>query len=245
MIYIYGTLYNNIGRIRQCIESISPLSPYVLYVGDNMSDDGSYRYLQLLQQESKNKVVIFRWRHTRGMSRDLAMKKLIEAEKPKPTDTMLYIDFDTIYNKSFIELSRNAPANGIIVDGSIGPASINSRYGWRDLHVAEDFERLARMKHDGIRIVAVKGALGENDPKAGDDHRYNTGIRFYTRAFKDMIDTQRGLAFKSFREFYAIRRHTKPWETPAWFMAYCIANLMGVYAYDDKEDNRSYVLGGG
>lgn len=253
-IYIYGTLYNNITRIDACIKSIEGFSPYKLFIVDNHSNDGSYEYLLRLKRGymesigSELHVFRGRWGSTRGKARDTALKRLYGIGRPKDADTVLYVDFDVIYKKPFINLvvrESKRPSGSVVVLCGIGAARLN-RYGWKDLHIAEDFERLARMKKAGVPIRNLSSNFhryGENDEAAGSERRYLSGPRYYTRTYRNLIDNERGLAFKSFREFYSQSSKRSIKELPVWLSAYLIARLLGVYSYDEGLDNRTYVLG--
>lgn len=253
IIYIYGTLYNNINRIQECIKSISGLAPYKLFVVDNHSDDGSYEYLLGLKKgymkSINSEIHVFRGKYTRGKARDIALKKLFDIGRPKDKDIVLYIDFDVIYKRPFINLvSRESehPTDGIGIF-CIGMASIAqlNKHGWCNLHVGEDYERLARLKSMGVPIRKISreefSKYAENDKAEGDEHRYVSGLRYYIRIYKNLIDNERGLAFKSFKAFYSQRKRKSTIEAPIWLSAYIIAKLMGVYSYNEKLDNRSYV----
>ncbi|MEM0147930.1 MAG: glycosyltransferase family A protein [Candidatus Micrarchaeaceae archaeon] len=248
--YIYGTLYNNINRIKECLDSLKPLEPYKLFVVDNYSDDGSYEYLvKRAKLDTNIELHITRKKCSRGKGKDIALKMLFSVN-PKEDDLVFYIDFDVIYGKNFITYIKNYFKNHkdeVTTAFGIGIAQLNN-FEWKDLNLAEDFERFARMKSLGIKIF-YNPEMQYNNPnwfenyKGGDESRYANNIKYFIRAYKGWIDIERGIGFKNFKSFYADAKTKSSIRKFFWLTAYIIAKILGIYCYNKEVDNRKYILG--
>ena len=131
---------------------------------------------------------------------------------------------------------------------------------WRDLNQCEDWERIAHLKHLGCRILGLefsklgKGKDGlnnkwfENSSDAGEtiyerEGRYVKGrTRFALRLLNYLADEQRGLAYKSFSDFYAQSRRRNLAYFMVFLTAFALAYIKQVYEYDKKLNNKEYVL---
>ncbi len=244
MRYIYATCYNNAPIINSCLNSIEGLQPYMLFVVDNYSTDRSYEILQ----ESIKKGIVIRKKCTRGRGRDLALKLLFKLGKPKESDTVLYIDLDTVYTKKFVSyVKANSDVDGINVLSGVSKAGLNRKLFWRDLNNGEIWERLARAKSAGIKVYAIKNfanKAGEylTNANRGNERAYATGLKLYLRKFKNLVDSQRSRALPSFMYLYNAGEEKRLFNLIMWPMAYFIANILGVYQYSKDYSNVEYVL---
>lgn len=245
--YIYGTLYNNINRIGYTLGSLSKLEPYKLFVVDNFSNDGSYEYLINYAKEHNIRLQIVRKKCTRGKGKDIALKMLYESN-PNPYGMVFYIDFDVVYGYKFINYIKTYKKfykNVVTTAFGIGIAKLN-RDGWKNLNCAEDFERFARMKSNGINVfynpkISYRDKNYLENFLGGDESKYAKGFKFYLRTYKCWIDMQRGIAFNSFSDFFNDSRTKSLRRKIVWFTAYMIAKIIGEYKYS-KSDNRKYIL---
>lgn len=252
MLRIYGTVYNNADLAEKSLKSISKLKPYKIYVVDNYSTDKTYEILKRYKE-----IKIKRLKCSRGKGRDVALKMLLSEADPE--DPIMYMDFDVIFGQSFVKkLSRlikkirdNEMYN---LFNGLSTARTNRDLPWYDLNFAEDWERMARAKSKGIRLLTVK-----NDMKIRKwiDNRENIGYnvsdrerRYVTnkwelnvRVFKDLVDNERGRAHKSFDEFYEISNNKNVKSYLLFLTAYVCGRILGIYSYDDKRSNKEYVLG--
>ncbi len=244
MRYIYATCYNNATIIESCLNSIVKLQPYMLYVVDNYSTDKSYEILCKIIK----KGIVIRKKCSRGRGRDLALKLLFKFGKPKKSDTILYIDLDTIYTKKFVSyVKANSNTDGITVLAGVSKAGLNKRLFWRDLNNGEIWERLARAKSKGTKVYVIKNfkdKAGEylTNVNRGNERMYAKGSKLYLRKFKNLVDSQRSRALPSFMYLYNAGKEKRLFNLIMWPLAYFIANFLGVYRYSKDCSNVEYVL---
>lgn len=257
-LYIYGTVFNNVDRAMRSIKSISKLRPKSIFITDNFSTDGTYEVLTRTKG-----VKIIRNHCSHGKGRQLALD--LALQKAKDDDFVMYIDLDTIYNLKFVKLiedkMKTLNDNEVFIFGMLSKARINKRIKWHDLYTSEDLERHAHFKHAGYKIVGTReqfliqyGGMGlynqyyENDISVGDNFykrhsRYKTSrIKFFIRMVKILIDNERGVAYKSFHDFFNQSTNKGVKMRFAYFFAYIIAKILGVYGYDEELNNLNYVL---
>jgi glycosyltransferase involved in cell wall biosynthesis len=256
-LYIYATSFNNADRIDQCLKSIAPLKPKKIIIVDNLSTDGMLEKLK-----AHKEITVVSQRCTMGRGRQIALDMILaEADD---NDKVLYIDTDTIYKPPWIRLmKRRIRHNQYSLFGALSTVKTNRKLPWRKLTGGEDFERCARAKVQGCQILdipktknvfvtpeaAVSNIYSDNDPGMGihmDDRtkRYSRGkLSKIVRLAQFLITQQRAEAHKSFRSYYAICKHKSAFNKCAYFIAYHIANVMGVYSYDKKLCNPELVLG--
>ncbi len=252
MLRIYGTVYDNADLAEKCLRSISKLKPYRLYVVDNYSTDKTYEILRRHKE-----VNIKRLKCSRGKGRDVALKMLLSEANPE--DPVMYIDFDVIFEPGFIkilskrikQIKDNEMYN---LFNGLSTAKTNRALPWRDLNSAEDWERLARAKSEGIRILTIRNDI--KNIRKWVNNRENVGYkvsdrecRYVTnklgldiRVFKMLIDSERGRAHKSFHEFYEISANKNIKSYLLFLAAYVCGRTLGIYSYDDKRSNKEYVL---
>lgn len=257
MLRIYCTVFNNADLVESCIRSLQDLKPYRLYVVDNYSDDGTYGKLRRHRE-----VIVKRVRCKRGQGRDIALGMLLE--ESSDNEPVMYIDLDTIYGKTFvrttlrqIKLLKHGEIRMLF--NGLSTARTNRELFWRNLNIAEDWERLARARASGIKIVSPRrmwrlwrdgsGKWLVNRKDVGfqysdRERRYSGGgFAHAIRMFKLLVDYERGVADKSFDGFYekAARRSVSNYVR--FGLAFVIARVLGVYSYDSKLNNREYSLG--
>ncbi len=256
-LFIYGTVFNNADRVGKCIESLKPLNYKKIFVVDNYSTDGTYEILKNMQN-----VVVMRRKCSHGLGRQLALE--LALKEAYDEDFLMYVDFDTVYFDKYVniikEMIKKLSDNEVFIFGMLSKAKLNRSVPWRDLLTSEDLERVAHLKYLGYKIVMdeekfdiVFGGKGlinpyyQNDQSAGDNFyqrhmRYKiSNIQFMVRMFRVMIDNERGAAFKSLREFYSISSKKNIKRYFIFFIAYMIANLLGVYRYAKNKNNIEYI----
>lgn len=253
MLRIYGTVYNNADLLEKCLESISGLRPYKIYAVDNFSTDGTYDILKRYKE-----VKIERLKCSRGKGRDIALSMLLK--EAAPDDPVMYIDFDMIFSPKYVamlseRIKEVKPNEMYLLFGGLSLANTNVNLPWRDLNSAEDWERLARAKSKGIRLLLDKNDIIKfrdfvNNREAigymlGDrEKRYANGsLSLKLRLFRMLIDNERGMAHKSFRKFYESSGRKNLGSFLQFLTAYACARILGIYSYDPKKSNKEYVLG--
>jgi glycosyltransferase involved in cell wall biosynthesis len=223
-LYIYGTVFNNRDRIERNIKDISKLTDKKIVVVDNYSTDGTYEYLKSLPN-----VDVIQKKCTRGLGRDIALKRIYSIYNPRPDDFIMYNDFDLWYKDEFSNLlsrlMKTMNQNEMFVmHGGLSTAHTQENLGWKDLNYGEDIERLARAKSRGIKIIGfeyMKDIMKsdendnmqlnqdtiymENDSKFGSmierEKRYHKNIiTLGIRLIKDQIDSCRGWNFQSWKD---------------------------------------------
>jgi glycosyltransferase involved in cell wall biosynthesis len=257
MLRIYGTAFNNADLADKSIASIKGLMPYRFYIIDNYSSDGTYEKLCRYKDISIKQV-----RCKRGKGRDIALRMLLE--EADDNDPVMYIDLDEIFGKRFVstilqQIRQLRHGEMRMLFQGLSTAKTNRKLPWRDLNIAEDWERLARAKASGVRIVEPremwrKWRTGGKDwiTNRGDtgfmysdrEKRYSGSmITHRIRMFKLKVDYERGVADKSFAGFYekAARKGLLGYMT--FRLAYHLARMLGVYSYDKRLNNRDYPMG--
>jgi len=254
---IYGTVFNNSNRVKECINSLLPLGFKRIFVIDNYSTDGTYEILKSFGEIVK----VERRKCSRGLGRQLALEMALK--EANDNDFLMYVDFDTVYNAEYIRLIKQKMKNikdGVFVFGMLSRAYINKRVPWRDLLTSEDLERFAHFKSIGVKLImnkeqfdTVYGGKGlfnkyyQNDT-TGEDNFYKRNLRyktsnfkFWIRMMKVIIDDERGAAFKTFNEFYGMSRAKNPPRFFIFLIAYLVAHVLGVYSYSKTKNNIEYI----
>ena len=93
-LFIYGTVFNNAGRVKECIESLKPLNYKKIFAVDSCSTDGTYEIINKIPN-----VSVERKRCSHGLGRQIAMSNALKEAKDE--DFLMYVDFDTIYYKTY------------------------------------------------------------------------------------------------------------------------------------------------
>ena len=266
-IYIYGTVFNNASRINDCLESIKPLEPEHIFIVDNYSNDLTYEILS----NTKN-VTVIQKHCNRGLGRDMALEMLRSAH-PNDDDLTLYIDMDVIYKKKWIDLVKglqdSIKDNQIHIFSGIANAKTQLSFDWKNLMMGEDWERLARMKKSGVEIIGIKDAQelidrGAIDRKVMWDNEWNMNdvstdfqadrerryaknkLQLMMRWYITLVDGARGIGYHSLSDFYSTYKRLRGdslFARTVFTIAYMIATIKGIYRYDDKLSNDSYVMG--
>ena len=270
---IYGTVFNNAEYIEYCISSIKLLllakdtKKIALWIVDNYSTDGT---IDKLMEMSKNKKYtkyidfhIYQAKCSRGKGRQIALDYAIR-HSYSLYDIIMYIDFDNIItpemaklvNTNISKLKENEISSfllspisflntEIIYPFGLSTIKTNVNLEWKDLNAGEDWERLARAKSKGIKVIT------DNDrdkyPKKygialdkADERRYAKGLSYYIRKFNYEVDNIRGRGGSKYSYLKYIRKGIK--RRIIFELAYPIAKRKGIYRYDNK-DNESYVRG--
>jgi hypothetical protein len=226
-----------------------PLKPKMIVIVDNLSTDSTLEATLCFDE-----VVKLSAKCSRGKGRDIAMD--FAKAYAKPDDVLMHVDFDSIYTKTYVNYVKKAIKElqtykgRYYIVGGLCLARLSPR--WTDLNYAEDMERWARAKYKGLKIIMppkgweVEGRYFNNEDRGKAvfkrEQIYAKGIKLYYRLFNVLVDTQRGIAFKSFKDFYATSKHKTKKMQVAYLLAYFVANLKGTYSYS-KVDNRKYVFG--
>lgn len=242
-------MYNNAKYVNASIMSIKKLKPKKIFIVDNFSTDGTYEILK-----SYKNILIEQIKCNRGKGRDIALKNALE--NCNGLDHLLYIDLDTVYKmpylKGVIKARKNLKSDQLYLYGSLSTAETNRKIPWRHLNFGEDIERIARAKSIGIEILGSntlknikKDYYGVNAPNPNGmrESRYANGFSLVLRLMQNLIDTQRSYAYKSFSDFYNSSDKKSKFRYFAFFVAYVIAKILGVYEYDKRLNNADYVLG--
>ncbi len=257
-LFIYGTVFNNAKWLERSIGSIRPLKPAGIFVVDNFSTDGTYEKLR-----SMKGVQVVQRRCSHGQGRQLSLEELLK--NAKDDDFAMYMDFDTIYKPAYIKLvnasMRSLKDKEVFIFGMLSKVKANRKIPWRDMLTSEDLERHAHFKASGYRIVGTKDqfmmlyggtglknpyydndiAVGENFYKRHSRYR-GSNLKFMVRMFKVLIDNERGVAFRSFSDFYSKSSRGGIFLKAAFLFAYVIAKIRGVYSYNASVNNLEYVM---
>lgn len=256
-LFIYGTVFNNAKTIKVCIESFSQLNPKTIFITDNFSTDGTYEILRSIPN-----TIITQKKCSHGFGRQIALEKVLEEASDE--DFLMYVDFDTIYNKEYIILMKNVMEKlgkkEVFIFGMLSRAQLNKAVPWRDLITSEDLERYAHFKFLGYNLVMDKrkfdivyGGKGlinkyyQNDNSVGENFyarhkRYKTStLSFSIRMFRALVDNERGAAFKSFGEFYNLSSSKSLFRHLLFMVAYATARVLGVYSYSKDKNNIEYL----
>ena len=223
------------------------LHPKKIFVIDNFSKDRTYEILKTYKN-----VIIEQRRCNRGMGRNIALRKLLR--ECNNTDHIICIDLDSIYTKAYckeiIRKRRHLIDGELYLGGYLSTAETNKKLPWNNFNYGEDIERLARAKYLGIKIIGgqktkkkdfyVRNAPGLNVSIR--EGRYASGFSLALRLMQNLIDTERCYAYKSFSDFYNSADKKSKFRYFAFFVAYVIAKILGVYEYDKRLNNADYVL---
>lgn len=236
MLFIYGTCYNNVNRIRECLESIKNINYSQIFIVDNNSTDGTYEFLE--DNKNKYKLTLKRLKCNRGIGRQKAMEMAMEVSTSD--DYLMTIDFDTVYDISLVNL-----INAIIIK-QYKNCSFNNNLCLRDLNViawkplnnGEDWERNADFIANGYKVFDMK-TKSLNEPVIGNrDKRYAKGINYYYRIFKNAVELQKAWCFKSYNEYY---QHVNNNKRIFMRLPYFLAKLQKNYCHDSVLNNNAYV----
>ena len=256
-LFIYGTVFNNASRVQACIDSLMPLKYTKIFVVDNYSSDSTYEILKNIEN-----IVVIRKKCSHGIGRKIALEKALNEVSDE--DFLMYVDFDTVYNKEYIDLIKKYMStlgdNEVFIFGMLSKAKDNKLVPWRDLFTSEDLERYAHFKLLGYKLVMDKekfdivyGGKGlinkyyQNDNSVGENFyarhkRYKTSnFNFAIRMFRVLVDNERGAAFKSFSEFYNSSSSKSMIRGLLFMVAYVIAHILGVYSYSKDKNNIEYI----
>ncbi len=261
IIYIYGTVFNNATTVERAIQSIIPLKPLKIFIVDNFSNDNTFEIIRNSKLNLKVKIQAAQAKCTRGLGRNIALEMALA--EARDDDVLMYMDFDVKALKLGLRIIKkrlnNIKSNQISIFNHISLALTNKELPWLDLNAGEDFERLARAKSLGYKILDIKNMLKytkrngyknllfDNASSLGSygvdrEVRYaKNKFKLTIRLFKILIDTERGIAYQSLKEFYSTSKVKKYHTLIAYAIAYFCAKIKGVYSYS-KLPNNKYVL---
>lgn len=260
-LYIYGTIFNNAAYVERAIRSIMPLRPKKIFIADNFSTDNTFEILRDLKLNPRVKIQLVQVKCTRGKGRNIALEMALN--EAKYDDILMYIDFDTVILKNGLRIIKkrlnNIEVNQISIFNGISLAITNKELPWLDLNYGEDFERLARAKSYGYKILDIKNMLKytkidsyknllfDNASSLG-SYAINREIRYAKNKFKlalrlskVLVDMERGIAYPTFREFYATSKVHNFYRFVEFWIAYFLAKIKGIYRYSELPNNE-YVL---
>jgi len=192
-ICLYGTVYNNADYIERSILSV--YSPeYDIIIVDNFSTDGTWEKLLKLKKEFN--LRLYRYKCSRGLGRDIALRKCPE------NSLTAYFDLDTEYFHAYHKVIRtaeiygSASAPGLVV---VSKEHAVRRGGWRDLNMGEDTDFAVRMS-PAIHIPVI---LGRNALPSTMLHvrekRYSNKLKtYYKRFVKNHLDYSRGIGLNAY-----------------------------------------------
>lgn len=191
VLYIYGTVYNNVNRINECIESLSKIDTEKQFlIIDNLSEDGTFEKLLNLKIDLKLKQI----KCSRGKGRQLAME--IAKEYSTDEDLFMYFDGDTIYSKYFINIINQKikviKKNEVFLN-HMCYKNVNFKIEWKDLNNWEDLERNVHFLSEGFLIPRLNDVefekLYDNEVlKYNREKRYSHGFKYFQRRLKNQID---------------------------------------------------------
>ena len=238
---IYGTIFNNRKYLESVINSLEPLKPYKIYIVDNFSTDGSYEFLKKI----KNAVII-RKHCSKGIGREIALKKLIK--EGNPNDIVFTLDFDSSFKPNFYRIIRwvkkNLVQDEIITFSSICRLKTAKKLRWVDLNFGEDNEFMANAysKLKGRKIYLYdSNSLRRNPGRAITNNfatvlRYAKGYKAIKRAIRAVVESHRGIAYKKW-----FGESKTPSLKFANMIGHFIAKFEGVYSYSNKYANNEYI----
>jgi len=101
---LYATTFNNVGKIRDSMNSVAGFGASEIYVTDNYSTDGTFE--ELSKHSGGNnaggiKVYVNQSKSTRGWGRHIALERALE--HAGKNDLVMYVDLDTIYRRAYID----------------------------------------------------------------------------------------------------------------------------------------------
>lgn len=219
---IYGTVFNNIETVEASIKSVWRPDAELVVV-DSYSTDGTWE--KLLELKKDLNLRVYRYRSTRGLGRQIALRKCPESS------LTVWFDLDTIYNEAFHGVMDYAIQSRLTVHA--GPLFakrelILSKGGWRDLNYGEDVELVSRVGFD----VHVPVILGKNAERGYAMHTREWKYGGFRRVVKSSVDLLRGHAI-SF-ERILINKSKRA------IAFYPLARLMGFYR-NRRPDNPSWI----
>ncbi len=240
---LYGTVFNAekyLPAVMQSLEYLKPLE-YELFVVDNYSKDMTYEILK-----SYNFVHIIQSKCSRGKGRNLALGMLLELTSENLP--VKYMDFDNVFTPQqakIIKRDIKRLIDNIIYPSGISIRNTNQYLEWKDLNAGEDWERMARAKSMGIKVIPDNDIFRNPERYAkpievANEHRYARGLSYYIRKFNYEVDNIRGRGGSKYSYLKYIKGGFL--RRLAFEIAYPIAKLKGIYRYSEK-DNEQYVRG--
>ena len=258
-LYIYGTVWNSRDYVIDSVRSLQQFTPFKIIIVDNFSGDGTYEELKKVEN-----VILYQARCTRGTGRNIALQKTLKM--CNSDDLVLYADFDTIFKPNYVDLIKEAKLvlkkGELYLRMMLSYAETNYQLDWKNLNTGEDWERLAHAKKLGIRVFLLKGEFGSNGSKMiGWENGYfsnrpnaetffqremyyqRSKIRTYFRVFREMIQIEIAISFKSMRSYLdrlGGYNHPFPFRI-ALSIPYLIGKILGTYSYDERLNNIEFV----
>jgi glycosyltransferase involved in cell wall biosynthesis len=213
MLFIYGTVYNSKNRVIQSLESVIRIKiEKSIYIVDNCSTDGTYDILEA--NRHKYNMQLKREKCTRGWGRHLAVE--MAETFADPDDMFMFIDLDTVYNKTFCRLIefayRKIDKKTVFLDNQLSYTEANHNVPWKDLAAAEDVEREARFISSGYKLTYPEGKmkLWENEEVSYDrEKRYARGLEYYKRKLRLAQDVLIGVGCNNARNLLFFMKNAK------------------------------------
>ena len=246
MIFIYGTVYNNVKTLESVFKSLEPINKEKsFYYVDSFSSDGTWELLMSLKK--KYDIHLIREKSTRGMGRSIAMG--MARSSSGPDDMFMYADLDSPFSSKEIEMLNwyidHIDGKAVLFGTNLCYRDTNFAADWRNLNYGEDWERMAHFISLGYTLInyAENGVWGMNEQVAGyREKRYSKGFSFMRRSFRNMVDIERGNSFPSLSEYSGQFLGRIPrYLSHFLFVPYLYARISGVYTYSKDLSNVEYV----
>lgn len=236
MLFIYGTCYNNVTRIKACLESIKYINYSQIFIIDSNSTDGMYEFLE--ENKDKYKLTLKRLKCSRGVGRQKAMEMAMEVANSD--DYLMTMDFDTIYDISLTNLINEIikkQYKNCVFNNYLCLTDLN-KIAWKPLNSGEDWERIANFIANGYKVFNMETKNLNESVIGNRDRRYAKGIKLYYRTFKNLTEFQKGWCFKSYNKYY---QHINNGKRILMKLPYFVAKLQKNYCYDSILNNNEYV----
>lgn len=226
---LYSTVFNNVQYVEQSISSVWRPDAEIVVV-DSFSTDGTWEKLLILRKEFNLKL--FRYKCSRGLGRQIALKKCRERS------VTAYFDMDTTYYETFHKLIDYVTQHDNLrmlvpyVPTFIARReAVLERGGWRDLNYLEDNEMNSRVGFDIVAPVIIgrnvhvpgRGIMGPTR-----ERRYGK----YSRIIRVKIDKIKAQA-PSYWRLAVTRDYTG-------MILYPIVRLIGLYR-NRLPDNSTWI----
>lgn len=201
-ISIYGTVYNSIFAIEDCLKSLTSQfdfnKDYEFVIVNNLSTDGTFEVLKDYSKKFKNFRVI-QMKCTKGIGRT-------EAYRNTTGKYTFYVDLDTIYLPIFSKIinsfAEKYETGTMLPFGFMDRATADRLMPWRDMNTYEDLEFWARAISKGIKVYFPTIMVSKNYIISGNrDKRYEKHfIKFLRRLYKNTTYGIKGRGVTTFSE---------------------------------------------
>lgn len=237
-IFVYGTVLNNAPWVKDCLNSVLPLNPIRIVIVDNGSTDGTVNIIREMQKQH-TEIQLIEGRYSRGAGRQRALDEIYKYANNN--DVALYIDLDTVYSNKWIKkiLSDVKTIKNYkmgFAQSQLCTIKTNKLAKWRDLYMAEDWERLAHLQSCGVKGITYpswKNMAKNRDEGSSWSEREKYYTKSYITLFNRVVDEHRGTAYKNWSG-----SAISPGNKIINIMAHFIALIKGVYSYNKNLDNK-------